>query len=135
MTEKATIPLFEKVGRKYVPMAAYWHEHSNVDQMQAGTFRLVYAHGNGCKRYEYAVTPATAPTVAAMLIAKTAMVDAIREASKMRPNVETQYTKKQLALIAKFREDMGMAYPSWWVEGSAYDIADAAVKAVLEFKP
>lgn len=135
MTEKQTIPLFEKRGRKYVPVQAFWYEHHNVDLMKVGTFRLTYAHKDGSRRYEYEVMPATAPTVAAMLIARDAMANAIYEASKMRPNTSTQYTKRQQAAIARFREEMGGMFPTYWTENMPYAIADAAIKAVLEFKP
>jgi len=130
-----TKALYKKVGRKYVPMAAQWYEESGRDQLNAGTFRLTYAYTDGGTRYEYDVTPATAPMVAAMMVARVAMESAIRDASKMRPNTDQAYTKKQKALIDKFRLDMGGMYPSWWVEGNAYDISEAAMKAVLEFKP
>lgn len=138
MIEKKTTALYEKQGRKYVPVRACWHEDHNVDQMKTGSFRLVYAYTDGGRRYEYDVTAATAGAVAAMLIAKEAMVNAICEASKMRPNTSTnytKYTKRQQAAIARFREEMGGMYPSWWAESSAYEIADAAINAVLEFKP
>lgn len=103
--------------------------------MQVGTFRLTYCYKDGGRRYEYDVTPATAPVAAAMAIAKVAIEDAIRKAAVMRPNTSTAYTKKQLAVIDQFRRDMGGMYPSWWTENSAYEIADAAIKAVLEYRP
>ena len=73
--------------------------------------------------------------VAAAMIAKGAMVDAIRQQSSMRPMGLTPYTKKQLALIERFKQDMGGMMPTHWTSRSAYDIADAAVKAVMEFRP
>ena len=132
---KPTEPLFRKVGRKYVPVSANWGEYNYRDTMAVETFRLVYAYSDGGRRYEYDVTPATAPAAAAMLIAKQAMCDAIRELSRMRPNTTTQYTKKQLAIIEQFRKDMGGMYPSWWTENSDYIIANAAIKAVTEYQP
>lgn len=130
-----TETLYKKVGRKYLPVAARWYEDHNADEMKAGTFRLTYAYKDGGQRYEYDVTPATAPTVAAMMIAKNAMCDAIHEASKMRPSGNVPYTKKQQALIAKFREDMGGMMPTHWTANTSYEIANAAIKAVFEFKP
>ena len=127
--------LYKKVGRKYVPMVVQWNEESGRDQLNTGTFRLTYAYRDGGRRYEYYVTPATAPMVAAMMVAREAMESAIRHASKMHPNTTKPYTKKQKELIDKFRIDMGGMYASWWVEGSAYEISEAAIKAVLEFKP
>jgi hypothetical protein len=130
-----TETLYKKVGRKYVPVAAQWYEHSRQDQMKVGTFRLTYAYESGAKRYEYDVTPATAPMVAAAMIAKDAMVEAIQEASAMRPSVPKPYTKKQLAAIERFKVEMGGMLPGWWHSAMPHEIADAAIKAVLEWKP
>ena len=131
MTEK----LYKKVGRKYVPVSAYWYENERADSMKVGTFRLTYAYADGGSLYEYNVTPATAPFMAAAMIAKNAMCEAIHKQSQMRPSGIRNYTKKQLELIEKFKADMGGMYPSHWQENSAYEIADAAIKAVIEFKP
>lgn len=130
-----TEPLYKKVGRKYVPVSANWAEDSRMESMAVGTFRLTYAYADGARRYEYDVTPATAPAAAAMLVAKHAMCEAIKEASRMRPQAVHKYTAKQQAALAKFREDMGGMMPSWWTENFDYAVADAAIKAVLEFKP
>lgn len=135
MIGKPTTTLYEKRGRKYIPVAARWQEQYDLEQMPVGTFKLTYAYGNGGKRYEYAVTPATAPMVAAMMVARYAMEEAIREASKMRPSTPQPYTKKQKALIDKFRADMGGMMPSWWTEQSSYEISELAMKAVMEFRP
>lgn len=133
---KDTTPIFKKVGRKYVPVASQWYDDGNTDQMDAGTFRLTYARRDGCRRYEYNVTPATAPMVAAMAIARAAMEDKIRDLGRMRPmGTLKPYTKRQQALIEKFRSDMGGMYPSHWTENSAHEISSAAMKAVIEFRP
>ena len=130
-----TETLYRKVGRKYVPVSAYWPEETHQNRQAVGTFRLIYAYADGARRYEYEVTPATAPAVAAMLIAKQAMCEAIREASRMRPQFAHKYTTKQQAALARFREEMDGMMPSWWIEGFDYTVADAAIKAVLEFRP
>ena len=131
-----TETLYKKVGRKYVPVSAHWAEDNRMNSMRVGTFRLTYAYSDGGCRYEYEVTPATAPAAAAMMIAKQAMCEAIREASKTRPQGGIiKFNKKQIALIKKFREDMGHMYPSWWSEAFPDEVADAAIKAVLEFRP
>ena len=130
-----TETLYKKVGRKYVPVSAHWAEDNRMNSMRVGTFRLTYAYADGARRYEYDVTPATAPTAAAMLIAKRVMCETIREASKTRPQFAHKYTAKQQAALARFREEMGGMMPSWWIEGFDYTVADAAIKAVLEFRP
>jgi hypothetical protein len=132
--EKETETLYKKVGRKYVPTAARWYEDRHADQMPVGTFRLTYAYSDGGRRYEYDVTPATAPMVAAMMVARQAMDDAISEAVKMRPSTPKPYTKKQLVIIEQFRKDMDGMYPQWWTESSGYDISSAAIKAVMDYK-
>ena len=135
MKTTPTQTLYKKVGRKYVPVEAYWHEQHDVDRLTVGSFRLTYAYADGGKRYEYDVQPDTAGFVAAALIAKHAMCEAITEASRMRPSGQIPYTKKQLALIAQFRKDMGGMMPVWWTENDGYAIADAAIEAVKGFKP
>ena len=129
-----TTPRYIKQGRKYVPVSAQWYEDASSDQMAAGTFRLTYAYADGGRRYDYDVTPATAPAVAAMMIAKAAIVDAIRAKSQMRPG-GTKYNKLQLAAIDRFKAEMGGMMPLWWSEACPYDIADAAIKAAMEFRP
>lgn len=131
-----TETFYRKVGRRYLPVSSYWAEETSQSRQSVGTFLLIYAYKDGGRRYEYDVTPATAPTVAAMMIAKHVMCEAIREASKTRPHGgTTKFNKKQIALIKKFREDMGHMYPSWWSEALPDEVADAAIKAVMEFRP
>lgn len=136
MSTTETTALYKKVGRKYIPVAAQWDEPVTQDRQAVGTFRLTYAYADGSRRYEYSVTPATAPAAAAMMIAKLAMEERLRDMARMSPSGSiSKYTLKQIALIAKFRDDMGGMMPSHWTENSAYEISDAALKAVLEFKP
>ncbi len=135
MTEKPTETLYKKVGRRYVPVAAKWYEDDRCDQMKTGAFRLTYAYNDGGRRYEYDVTPATAPVVAAMMIARVAIEEAITKASRMEPMSLRNYTKKQKAIIDEFREKMGGMLPTYWTAKSAYKISEAAIKAVQEFKP
>jgi len=135
MIEIETTTLYEKRGRKYVPVHARWYEDHNIDQMPVGTFKLVYAYADGGRRYEYQIIPDTAGVMAAMMIARSAMEDAIRESSRIRPSTMQPYTKKQLAAIERFKAEMGGMFPSHWTENSAYQISEAAMKAVLEFRP
>lgn len=134
MNEHKTETIYRKVGRKYVPIAAQWYELDG-DRMKTGTFRLTYAYEDGARRYEYDVTPATAPAVAAMMIAKREMAEAIQEASRMHPVTSRKYTKSELATIQEFRERMGGMLPTHWTGNTADQIADAAIKAVEEFRP
>lgn len=136
MNIKETTTLYKKVGRKYIPVAAKWYEDAGKDQMPVNSFRLTYAYKDGGRRYEYQVTPATAPMVAAMMVAKVAMEEKLRDMGRMHPmGTLTPYTKKQLAAIERFKVEMGGMYPSHWTERSAYEISRAAMDAVMGFKP
>lgn len=131
-----TEPIYKKVGRKYVPVRGYWLEDARADSMVVGTCRLVYCYADGARRYEYDVKPDTAAFMAAALVAKVAMENAIREASAMRPSGNlSRYTKKELACIEQFRKDMHGLNPTHWQGAPAHEVADAAIKAVQEFKP
>lgn len=129
--------LYEKRGRKYVPVAVHWADER--DKMKVGEFRLTYCYSDGARRYEYNVTPATAPFVAAAMIAKVAMEDAIRERVIAKEHIKNvPYTKKQLAILKRFRKEMadaGGLLPNWWDHASSYEISEAAIKAVQEYRP
>jgi hypothetical protein len=131
--------LYEKRGRKYVPYSLAWHYERDQDQMKVGEFRLTYCYSNGGRKYEYSVTPATAPFVAAAMVAREAMEQAIRDKVVATNHIKSQpYTKKQLAIIERFRKEMvaaGGLLPFWWENTSARDLSAAAIKAVQEYKP
>jgi len=130
--------LYEKRGRKYVPVIERWYE---CDQLNVGQFRLTYCYAEGGRRYEYNVTPDTAGFVAAAMIAREAMEQAISEVKASRPVIPANakpYTKKQREILKRFRTEMAAAgglFPDWWVNTSAWDISEAAIKAVREFRP
>ncbi len=131
--------LYEKRGRKYVPFSLAWHYEREGDQMKVGEFRLTYCYAKGARRYQYSVTPATAPFVAAAMIAREAMEQAIRDKIVATNHIKSlPYTKKQLAIIERFRKEMsdaGGLLPTWWENTSVYEISEAAIKAVQEYRP
>ena len=131
--------LYEKRGRKYAPYSLAWHYERDQDQMKVGEFRLTYCYSNGGRKYDYAVTPATAPFVAAAMVAREAMEQAIRDKVVATNHIKSQpYTKKQLAIIERFRKEMsdaGGLLPTWWENTSARDLSVAAIKAVQEYRP
>lgn len=132
---KETKILYEKVGRRYVPKWDVWTDPR--DLMKPGTFRLTYSYHEGGRRYEYDVTPATSAWVAASMIARHAIEDAILNAAQSRPSEPRQYTRQQQDIIKRYREEMAAAggnFPEWWSVGSAREIADAAIKAVQDWK-
>ena len=127
--------LYKKVGRKYVPHSIEW---SSNDHLKVGQFRLHYAYEAGGGMYFYDVKPDTAGFVAAAMVAHKAMENAIAEASKPRPQGTIPYTKKQLDIIKRFREEMmqaGGLLPEWWMHTRPWDIASAGIDAVRKFAP
>jgi len=132
MTNK-TETLYIKKGRRYYP---WGNESFANDVMRVGTFRLTYCPKNGHYRYTQDVTPDTAAFLAAASIAQWAMEQAILESAKSKPQSSSvPWTEKQVKLIEKFRSDMAAAgafIPSYWTNSTAYEIAQAGIKAVEE---
>ena len=127
--------LYRKVGRRYVPVSITWDY--NKDFLKVGTFRMKYAYGDGGGMYEYDVTPDTAGFVAASMIARKAMEQAMQDAAIMKPSERgtRPYTKRELALIEQFRKDMGGMMPTWWEGNTNFKIAEAGIKAIRDFRP
>lgn len=128
--------LYRKQGRKYVPVYNVVNSYDK-DLMKVGTWRMVYAYNNGARRYEYDVQPDTASFRAACMLAEQAMLKRIDEAVACVPSGHQpkQYTKKQLDLLEKFRQDMreaGGFVPDWWQYCSASDLVKAGIDAMLE---
>ena len=127
--------LYEKKGRRYVVWGNVEAWNRDGDIMQAGTHRLVHCPADGERRYRNDVTPDSAAFIAAAQIAERAMEKAMLEKAKAQPNVGPRpYTAKQIALIDKFREDMaaeGALVPTYWVYGTAAEIAKAGLDAVI----
>jgi hypothetical protein len=126
--------LYEKKGRKYVPVAVEWDRET----LKCGQFRMHYAYEDGGGMYFYDVTPDTAGFVAAAMIAHKAMEQAIRDATPPSPHIPTYYTKKQRAIIERYRVEMlqtGGMLPDWWQHTTTWDIAKAGIDAVRNFKP
>lgn len=127
-----TETLYIKKGRRYFP----WGNHSFAnDIMKAGTFRLTYCPEDGHYRYTYDVTPDTASFLAAACIAQWSMEQAILEKAKSAPKPQPEWTEEQKKLIEKFRDDMaktGALIPEYWTSSTAYEIAQAGIKAVEE---
>ena len=119
--------LYRKVGRKYIPMGEA--EHHDYIIMPPQGFTLTHRR-DGETRWEYAVKPDNAGFVAAAMVARTAMEEAIRQAATLRPSAPVPYTKKQLACIEQFKRDMGMVTPIWWQQASAREIVQAGLDAI-----
>jgi hypothetical protein len=128
--------LYKKEGRKYVPYAERLGDYELT--IPVGSFVLSYAYANGGKRYSYNVKPDTAGFEAAAMIAQNSICEAIHEKSKYDCDKKSiPYTKKQLAIIKEFREKMieaGGLMPMWWTSKASYEIAEAAIDAVRNYK-
>lgn len=113
---------------------------SNIDLLPPGKFRLEFASEDGMRRYAYPVSPDVAGWEAAALIAKVAMEKAIRDAVRAAPELQGEriYTKKQQAILDRFRKEMadaGAHLPMWWRYASDYEISQAAIEAVRSYRP
>lgn len=135
--EITTETLYVKKGRRYVPwgtMVDRW----DPDVMRVGQCRLTYCPEQGHKRYVYDVTPDTAAFVAAAQVAQHAMEEALLQKAIAHPSADpAPYTEAQYALIQEFRQRMhqlGGLVPSYWVHGTAYEIAKAGIDAVKQFQ-
>jgi hypothetical protein len=130
--------LYRKEGRRYVLDCDSLNAYDR-DMMKPGQFRLTYAYQEGGRRYDYAVTPDTASFLAACIVARQAMEDAMNKAAVAQKREEFKpYTKKQLAVIEKFRAEMaavGGLLPTWWGIPTVTDIAQAGIDAVVGYKP
>lgn len=133
--------LYRKVqrGKRTTYQVAYSAQSWDTpDLMRPGTLRIVYAHADGGRRYEYDVTPDTAGFMAAATVARQAMEDAIKHAAQAKPMGVMHYTKQQMAVLADCRARMeacGALLPTHWGHTSAHDISQAAIDAVRNFKP
>ena len=115
---------YEKVGRKYVPVAEY--DSDLVDSFHKGTHLVMVYPGGTSRRYH--VDPNYAAMIAAGRVAEDAICDALRKASEMKPQ-RTPITLGQKKAWEKLAKEFGdelcpLTY------GSARDHAEAAVKAM-----
>lgn len=115
---------YEKVGRKYVPVAEYNEQW--LDSFTKGTHLVMVYPGGSSRRYN--IDPAYAPLIAAGRVAEDAICESMRKASEMRPQ-RTPITPGQKKAWEKLAKELGdelcpLTY------GSARDHSEAAVKAM-----
>ena len=119
---------YEKVGRKYVPVAEYDNEY--LDSFPKGN-HLVMCYPGGQSR-KFNIDPAYAPMIAAGRYAEDAISKHIMEVSALRPRQDRKpLTSEQLAaweaLAAAFGEER---YALEWC--SYREAAEAGVKAMQD---
>lgn len=117
---------YEKVGRRYVPVAEY--DSDFLDAFPKGAHLVMTTPGS--KSTHYRIDPALAPMIAAGRFAENKMLDAIRKASEGRPK-ERPFTEKQRKAWKQLQKAMGdemfyLQYPS------NRDIVEAGINAMQE---
>jgi hypothetical protein len=117
---------YEKIGRKYVPVAEY--DNDFMDSFAKGT-HLVMSYPGGTSR-RYNIDPAYAPMIAAGRVAEDAISKSIMEASALRiPEKQKPLTLKQKAAWETLAKEFGEErYALEWC--SYREAAEAGVKAM-----
>ena len=117
---------YEKVGRRYRPVAEYDNEY--LDSFPKGNHLVMCYPGGSSRRFN--IEPALAPMIAAGRFAEDAISSAIVRASEMRPHRKPITEKQRKAwenLAKEFDNDR------YYIElPSAREIAEAGIKAMSD---
>ena len=116
---------YEKIGRRYVPVAEY--DNDLLDSFTKGAHLVLCYPGGSSRRFN--VEPNHAAMIAAGRVAEDGMCDAIRRASEMRPQ-RTPITEGQRRAWRKLAREFGDDLAALNM-GSARDIAEAGVNAMI----
>jgi hypothetical protein len=115
---------YEKVGRKYVPVAEYNEQW--LDSFPKGNHLVMCYPGGSSRRFR--IDPDLAPMIAAGRYAEDAMCETIRQASELRPR-QTPLTEGQRRAWKKLAKEFGDELAILTIP-SARDIAEAGVQAM-----
>ena len=115
---------YEKVGRKYVPVAEY--DNDLMDSFHKGNHLVMVYPGGTSRRFN--IDPAYAPMIAAGRVAEDAICRAISKASELRPK-NTPITKAQQEAWKKLAKEMGDELCTLYGL-SVRDCAEAGVQAM-----
>jgi hypothetical protein len=116
---------YEKVGRKYVPVAEY--DNELLDSFSKGTHLVMVYPGGQSRRFN--VDPNYAAMIAAGRLAEDAICRAISKASELRPK-STPITPGQKKAWEKLAKEFGDELCT--LNGlSVHDCAEAGVKAMM----
>jgi hypothetical protein len=117
---------YEKVGRRYVPVAEYDSEY--LDSFPKGNHLVMSYPGGSSRRFN--IDPAYAPMIAAGRVAEDAICRAISKAAELRPQktlITPEQSKAWKALQKAFGDDLCT------LQGlSIRDCAEAGVKAMSD---
>lgn len=135
MSIKIDEPLYTKVGRRYkeigrhIELDLYQYNRDNPERPKAAL--LVFQKNS--TSFLRNVDVDSAGTIAAMRLVSRAMVDAMVEASKLKPALPPkQITQEQRELLDKL-EATGFNASTWsW--DSMNDIVDAGIKVLEDMK-
>jgi hypothetical protein len=116
---------YEKVGRKYVPVAEY--DNDFLDSFPKGNHLVMSYPGGSSRRFN--IDPNYAAMIAAGRVAEDAICEQLRKQSEMKPQ-RTPLTPGQLKAWEKLAKELGdelcpLSY------SSARDLAEAGVKAMM----
>ena len=115
---------YEKVGRKYVPVAEYDSDY--LDAFPKGSTLVMCYPGGQSRRYN--IDPDYAALIAAARVAEDAMIQAMSKASELKPK-HTPITEGQRRAWRKLAKEFGDELAT--LNGSsAYDITQAGLKAL-----
>ena len=117
---------YEKVGRRYKPVAEY--DNELMDSFHKGNHLLMIYPGGASRRFN--IDPAYAPMIAAGRVAEDAMTRAIREASELRPQ-KALITEGQREAWNKLAKEFGDDLATLKIN-CARDIAEAGLKALQD---
>jgi hypothetical protein len=117
---------YEKVGRRYVPVAEY--DNELLDSFPKGNHLVMCYPGGTSRRFN--VDPNYAAMIAASRVAEDAMCEAMRKASEMRPQ-RTPITPGQKKAWEKLAKEFGDGLATLTM-GCTRDYAEAGVKAMQE---
>jgi hypothetical protein len=116
---------YEKVGRRYVPVAEY--DNDLLDSFPKGNHLVMCYPGGSSRRFN--IEPNYASMIAAGRVAEDAMCKAISKASEMRPR-QTPITEGQRRAWNKLAKEFGDELATLNL-ASAHDIAEAGVRAQM----
>jgi hypothetical protein len=115
---------YKKQGRRYIPVSEY--DNELLDALPEGDHLVSVYPGGASRRYK--IDPALAPMIAAGRYAEKAMIDAIHEASKLRP-AKTPLTDEQRTAWRNLIKSLGEE--ATMLTGAApFDIAQAGLQAM-----
>ena len=117
---------YEKIGRRYVPVAEY--DNDLLDSFPKGAHLVLCYPGGSSRRFN--VEPNHAAMIAAGRVAEDAMSRAISKASELRPK-QTPITEGQREAWNKLAKEFGDELATLNIN-SARDIAEAGLKAMQD---